>query len=197
MITMWVRDKINNLYLGSKTIEKGTQSTKIRALIDTNPTFLPVKCLPLVLTAFRVSSELVTLCYHREAACVHRDMSLAGTNCVDHFFQRIALFSTGICSSQLWGQKAFLLLQSCLYVRANHLWNMYNLAPNAIVEACKSRCRKVEMCLGWKPFQLIIFPELYFWRRVNQTNFSPDWGAKLFLTLIQKTSAISGTWKYN
>lgn len=41
VITMWAGDKINNLYLGSKTIEKGTQSTKIRVLIGTNLTFCP------------------------------------------------------------------------------------------------------------------------------------------------------------
>lgn len=35
-------------------------------------------------------------------------------------------------------------------------------------------------------FQLIFFPELYFWRTVNQPNFGPDLQAKLFLKLIQK-----------
>lgn len=75
VITVWARDRINNLHLGRKTIEKGTQSTKISVLIGTDH--------KISTTDFdsALSMELVTpwkaagtaaagrLCVHRHVLC--------------------------------------------------------------------------------------------------------------------------------
>lgn len=87
VITMWVRDRINNLHLGRKTIGKGTQSTKISVLIGTDH--------KISTTDFdsALSMELVTLWKAAGTAiagrlCVCTDMYSAGTCCAGPRLQR-------------------------------------------------------------------------------------------------------------
>lgn len=89
-------------------------------------------------------------CHCREAACVHRQVLYRNLFCGHTIFKEL------LCSQQVsiqdisYGKRYFFCYRAGLYVCGNQRWNMHNLAPNAIVRACKNRCRKVEMCLGRK-----------------------------------------------
>lgn len=79
---------------------------------------------------------------------MHRDRYSAGTRSVDTHFQKNCSVHNGYLFKTNHTAEGFFCYRAGLYVRANQLWNMHNLAPNAKVKACKNRCRKVEMCLG-------------------------------------------------
>lgn len=82
-----------------------------------------------------------------ERLCVHID-TLQEPAVLAYICKGAALFQTGSCSGQFIGQRVCFCFRAGLYIHTNQLWDLHNLAPNAIVKACKNRCRKMEMCLG-------------------------------------------------
>lgn len=146
VITVWARDRINNLHLGRKTIEKGTQSTKISVLIGTDH--------KISTTDFdsALSMELVTPWKAAGTAAAGRlcaqTCTLQEPAVLAHICKGAPLFITGICSREIIGQRVCFCYRAGLHIHTDHLWDMHNLAPNAIVKARKTRYRKVEMCLG-------------------------------------------------
>lgn len=118
---MWLGDKINNLYLGSETIERGTQGTKIRVLIGTKPPRSAHKITTTdsdsALSEYGVSNawkSAGTALVEKLRVCTET-RTLQEPLVLTHVFKRMALFTTGISSRQIIGQKGFFSAAELVY----------------------------------------------------------------------------------